>query len=159
MKASLCTEYRERTLHRNMLLPFVYITESEQEIQTVSKVRKCSKCSLTSGSDSNNSSSSDSFVQIYRILQRRNTNTHTAVTPCPVTSNGAPAISHSSQSPCTDSILQPIPASPTNQSITGRLFTPDWKVLSVHLSPMNQVITSKFVELISPANMLLATKV
>ncbi|KAH3834254.1 hypothetical protein DPMN_107574 [Dreissena polymorpha] len=83
MKASLYTEYRERTardlfertLHRNMLLPFVSIPEPEQKPQTVRKVRTCPKPSQNSGSDSDSSSNSDSCVQLYRNPQRRNPNT------------------------------------------------------------------------------------
>ncbi|KAH3812686.1 hypothetical protein DPMN_141124 [Dreissena polymorpha] len=44
-----------RTLHRNMLLPFVSNPEPEQEIQTVRKVRTYSKPSQNSGSDSDSS--------------------------------------------------------------------------------------------------------
>ncbi|KAH3821192.1 hypothetical protein DPMN_122953 [Dreissena polymorpha] len=121
-----------------MLLPFVSILEPEQEIQTVSKVRKYSKPSQT-GSDSDSSSRSDSVVKIYRIPQRRNTNTNTSVTPDPVTSIRAPAISHSSQSLSIDSISQPIPASPSNQSVTA-----------IHSTPVHSLVSSPFSHESSP---------
>ncbi|KAH3821662.1 hypothetical protein DPMN_123428 [Dreissena polymorpha] len=74
-----------RTLHRNMLLPFVSIPELEQEPQTLRKIRTNSKPCQTYGSDSDSSSNSDLFVQLYRIPQGRNPNTRTAETPGPVT--------------------------------------------------------------------------
>ncbi|KAH3711077.1 hypothetical protein DPMN_070577 [Dreissena polymorpha] len=107
-----------------MLLPFVSNPEPEQEIQTVRKVRMYSKPSQNSGSDSDRSSSSESDVQIYRIPQRRNTNTRTAVIPGPVTSISTPAISHSSPSHSTGSIPKPSQVRPNNQSVTGSHSTP-----------------------------------
>ncbi|KAH3889657.1 hypothetical protein DPMN_013718 [Dreissena polymorpha] len=107
-----------------MLLPFVSNPEPEQEIQTVRKVRTYSKPSQNSGSDSDSSSSSDSYVQLYRIPQRRITNTRTAVIPGPVTSISTPAIYHSSPSHSTGSIPQPSQVRPNNQSVTGSHSTP-----------------------------------
>ncbi|XP_052227466.1 uncharacterized protein LOC127842158 [Dreissena polymorpha] len=113
-----------RTLHRNMLLPFVSIPEPEQESQTVRKVKTCSKPSQNSGSDSDSSSNSDSSVQLYIIPQRRNPNTCIAVTPGPVTSISNPVNYHSSQSHSPDSISQPSLVRPSNQSVTGSHSTP-----------------------------------
>ncbi|KAH3812712.1 hypothetical protein DPMN_141150 [Dreissena polymorpha] len=129
MKASLCTEYRERTAMDIFELCTGTCYYHLSPIQNLNR-----KYKLSARSERIQSLvkilvvivtvASDSVVQIYRIPQRRNTNTRTAVIPGPVTSISTPAISHSSPSYSTGSIPQPSQVRPNNQSVTGSHSTP-----------------------------------
>jgi hypothetical protein len=137
-----------RTLHRNMLLPFVSIPEQVEVPQIVRKVKPRTKPSQRSesDSDSDSSSNSDSQVQLYIIPQRRSQNISTVNTVTPVSNistpvSSSPSQSHSSPDPVPlNRSPSPAPISVTEGPATASpsSTSSSFHVPSVNTSPSSQ---------------------